>query len=91
LAIKFRHDSAPLHVLVGLALLAAEEGNAERAVELWALVSRVSVITTSHFYRELYRQRIAPVAAGLPPEVVAVAEERGRAGDMWATLEGYDS
>lgn len=87
LALQFRHDSAPIHVLVGLAVLAAQEGDAERAVELWAIVSRASVITTSHFYQDLYRQRIAPVAATLPPERVAVAEERGRARDTWATLQ----
>jgi predicted ATPase len=87
-ALAFRHDSAPIHVLVGLALLAAKEGNAERAVELWALVSRVSVLTTSHFYQDLYRQHIAPAAAASPSGVVSVAEERGRAGNRWATLEG---
>jgi len=74
-------------VLVGLAVLAAQEGDAERAVELWALVSRASVVTTSHFYQDLYRQHIAPVVATLLPEKVAVAEERGRGRDMWATLE----
>ena len=86
-ALKFRHDAAPTYVLVSLALLAAKEGRGERAVELWALASRAPELTTSCFYQELYRQHIEPVAATLPPELVAEAEARGRAGDEWAALE----
>jgi hypothetical protein len=32
-------------------------------------------------------RHIAAVAATLPPEVVAVAQERGRAWDLWETAE----
>jgi hypothetical protein len=70
-----------------LALLAAKEGKGECAVELWALASRVSVIVTSRFYQDLYRQRIAPIVEALPADVVAAAEARGRSRDIWAALE----
>jgi len=86
-ALQFHNDAAPTYVLVSLALLAAKEGRGERAVELWALASRVPELTTSCFYQGLYRQHIEPVAATLTPELIAEAEARGRARDEWAALE----
>jgi hypothetical protein len=32
-------------------------------------------------------RHIAAAAAALPPDVVAAAQERGRAGDLWATVQ----
>jgi tetratricopeptide (TPR) repeat protein len=86
-ALKYRHDFASTHVLVGAALLAAEERNGARAVELWALASQAPMIAASRIYQDLYGKRIAAIAETLPPDVVAAAEERGRARDMWAALE----
>jgi glycerophosphoryl diester phosphodiesterase len=86
-ALKYRHDFAPMHVLVGAALLAAEERNGARAVELWALASQAPVIAASRIYQDLYGQHIAEVVETLPPDVVAAARERGRVRDPWTVLE----
>lgn len=87
IALRFRNDSAPLSVFWGLALVAAEERNGARAVEFWALVSQAPLLTTSRLYQDVYRKYIAPVTATMLPEVIATAKERGRAGDLWGTLE----
>jgi hypothetical protein len=76
-----------LWVLPFVALLMAEQGQAERAVEIYALASRYPYVANSRWYEDLVGQRIAAVAATLPPEVVAAAQERGRARDLWTTVE----
>ncbi len=87
-ALEFRHRAAPTHILLGAALLAAGKGRAARAVELWAAASAYSSwFTTARSYQDIYRQHIAPVVDSLPRDVIAAAEERGRATDVWATLE----
>ena len=88
LALQFRHHSMPKYVLLGAAMLAAEEGRAARAVELWAAASSYSsLFTTARSDQDIYRQHIAPVVEALPREVIATAEERGRDKDVWAALE----
>ena len=88
LALQFRHHSMPKYVLLGAAMLAAEEARAARAVELWTVASsHISLFTTARSYQDIYRQRIAPVAETLSPEVAAAAQERGRDKEVWATLE----
>jgi hypothetical protein len=44
-------------------------------------------VRNSPWYEEVAGRHIASLAAGLPGEVVAAAQERGRAQDLWATLE----
>ena len=41
----------------------------------------------SVWFEDVYGKQIAAAAKGLPPEVVAAAQERGRARDLWATAE----
>ena len=69
-----------------MALLLADQGEAERAVELYALASRYPYVGHSRYWEHLAGRRIAAVAATLPPEVVAAAEARGRARDLAATV-----
>jgi predicted ATPase len=68
------------------ALLLADEGQSERAVEVYALASRYPCVANSQWYEDIAGQHIAAVAATLPPDVVAAAQERGRARDLDATL-----
>ncbi|MBN1935279.1 MAG: HEPN domain-containing protein, partial [Anaerolineae bacterium] len=67
------------------ARLLAEQGQAECAVELYALVSRYPYVADSRFYHDMVGQRIATAAATLLPQVREAAEARGRARDLWAT------
>jgi len=69
------------------ALLLADRGEAARAVELYALASRHPAVANSRWFEDVVGVHIAAAAASLPPELVAAAQERGRARDLEATVE----
>ena len=71
-----------LYALPGAALLLADEGQVERAVEVYASASRYPLVANSRWFEDVAGQHIAAVAATLPPDVVAAAQERGRAQDL---------
>jgi len=67
--------------------LLADQGQVERAVELYALVrSSMPVVANSRWFEEVTGRHIAGVAEDLPPEVVAAAQTRGQARDLWTTV-----
>jgi predicted ATPase/DNA-binding SARP family transcriptional activator len=69
------------------ALLLADQGEKERAVELYALASCYAVVANSRWFEDVAGRHIAGVASSLPPEVVTAAQERGRARDLEATVK----
>jgi predicted ATPase/DNA-binding SARP family transcriptional activator len=72
--------------LPALALLLADRGEPERAVELYALAShRYPFVANSRWFEDVVGQHIAAVTAALPPEMVTA--ERGKARDLWVTAE----
>jgi hypothetical protein len=73
-------------VVSAMALLLADEGYLERAVELYAMASRYPLMAHSRLAADLAGQRMVAVAARLPADVAAAAEARGRAGDLEAAL-----
>jgi predicted ATPase len=73
-------------VLPVTALLLVDGGEYERAVELYALASRYPLVANSRWFEDVFGRHIAAIAATLPPEVIAPAQERGRARDMDATV-----
>ena len=73
--------------LTAITLRLADEGQKVRAVELYALASRYAFVANSRWFEDVAGKHIAAVAATLPPEVVAAAQERGKARDLWATAE----
>ena len=70
-----------------IALFLADQGEAEQAVEVYALASRYPHVANSCWFEDVCGKPIAAVAATLPPEVVAAAQERGRARDLWVTAQ----
>jgi tetratricopeptide (TPR) repeat protein len=74
---------APL-ALVGMASLLAAEGKKERTLELLTLVLHHPASWQST--RDQANALIAELAAELPPEAVAAAQERGRARNLKATV-----
>jgi predicted ATPase/DNA-binding SARP family transcriptional activator len=72
--------------LPATALLLADGGEQERAVEIYTLVSRYPFVANSQWFEDVFGRHIAAVAAALPPEVVTAAQERGRARDLNATV-----
>ena len=74
--------------LPGSVLLLADQGKEEQAVELYALAaSRFPAVANSRWFEDVVGRHIAAVAATLSPEVVAAAQRRGQARDLWATVE----
>jgi tetratricopeptide (TPR) repeat protein len=75
-----------LYGLLVQSLLLADRGEIERAVELYALASRYGHVSSSRWFEDVAGKHIAAVAAGLPSDLVAAAQERGRARDLEATV-----
>ena len=77
-----------IHVLPGISLLFVDRGDAERAVELYALASTFGVVANSKWFADIAGDEIAVVAEGLPVEVAETAKARGRKLDLWETAAG---
>jgi tetratricopeptide (TPR) repeat protein len=86
-AVAARNFFAALHSLPPGALLLMDAGKMEKAVELYALASRYPFVANSRWFEDVAGREIAAAAATLPPDVVAAAQERGRARDLWVTME----
>jgi tetratricopeptide (TPR) repeat protein len=86
-AVAIRNVLPLMWALPPIALLLAGWGKGERAVEIYALASRYPFVADSRWFAQVFGQRIAAVAETLPAEAVAAAQERGRARDLWATVE----
>jgi hypothetical protein len=67
-------------------LLLADQGEKERAVELYALAARYPRVANSHWFDDIVGQHIAAVAATLPPDMVEAARARGQTRDLEATV-----
>jgi tetratricopeptide (TPR) repeat protein len=75
-----------LLVVSAIALLLADEGQGERAVELYAMASRYPLVANSRLLEDLAGRHIAAVAAQLPADAAAAAQARGRARDLEAAM-----
>lgn len=71
--------------MAGLALLLADQGEIERAVELYTTLAALPMVATSQSRWDLVGKQIAAQAVSLSPPVAAAAQVRGKAGDVWAT------
>lgn len=69
-----------------MALLLADEGQLERAVELYATVSRYPLFSNSRLLADRAGPQMGVVAAQLPPDTTAAAQARGRARDLEAAM-----
>jgi hypothetical protein len=90
-----------LHMAVGLrdalttgimlpfaALLLTDRGTVERSIEIYALTTcYYPGVAKSRAWRDIAGDEIAALAESLPPDVVAAAQERGQASDLWETVE----
>jgi predicted ATPase/uncharacterized protein HemY len=72
--------------LPAVALLLADRGEVERAVELYALAGQYPLVACSRWFEDVAGRQIAAIAETLPSEVVTAARERGRARDPEATV-----
>lgn len=60
-------------------------GQIERAAEIYAVALRYPMVANSRWYDDMVGRQIAAAATALPPDVVASAQARGRARDLWDT------
>jgi tetratricopeptide (TPR) repeat protein len=72
--------------LAGIALLLADAGEIERAVELYALASRYPFVANSRWFGDVAGNQLTALAANLPKAAVTAARERGQARDLEATV-----
>jgi tetratricopeptide (TPR) repeat protein len=70
---------------IGSVVLVAA-GEAEKGVEVYGLVTRYPYIGESPFFERIAGRFVAAMKEGLPAEIVAAAEERGRQGEVGETV-----
>ena len=61
------------------------EGENERGIELYSLVSRYQDVSGSRWFEDAVGQQIEAAAAHLPEESVTASKKRGRSLDLWQT------
>jgi tetratricopeptide (TPR) repeat protein len=84
---QYERSIEQMTALAATALLLADEGEAERGVELYALALRYPYVANSCWFEEVIGRHIAAAAAALPAGIAEAARERGRERDLAATLE----
>jgi tetratricopeptide (TPR) repeat protein len=72
--------------LVGFSLLYADEGQAERAVELFSLASRYGFVANSIWLQDIVGGTLTAAAAGLSPDELRAARERSARLDLGDTV-----
>ena len=78
------HQFYPLvNALVGIALLLTDEGEYERALELYTLALKQPYVANSRWFEDVAGGEIATNTANLPPQVAEAAQARGRSLDLW--------
>lgn len=84
---KLRYTYSIMCCLPAAALIAADDGRTERAVELYGVAQQFGNIRNSRWFEDVAGRELNSMRASLPPEVVKAAEARGRELDMWQTAE----
>jgi hypothetical protein len=72
-----------LEAMAAAAAVLAERGEAERAVEIYALLNRHEFVANARWFGDVFGQLVDQAAADLPPDTVAAAKARGEASDLW--------
>jgi len=86
-AISIKAFFTTMHITLAGALLMAEQGQLELALELAALANRYPYVGNSHWCQDAAGPEIKAIEESLPPEVVTAAKERGLRRDIWETAE----
>ena len=84
-AVKTRSFRLFLYTLAATALLRADQGEKERAVELYGLAARHRFVANSRWFADVVGGQMTAVIATLPLEVANAAQARGQKLDLWET------
>ncbi len=69
------------------ALLFADAGDVERAIEIQALAWSLPSIANSRWWEDAAGQQLTKAASTLPSNIVAAAQARGQKRNLWATID----
>jgi predicted ATPase/DNA-binding SARP family transcriptional activator len=86
-AAQVHRRNRALASLPAMALLLMDDGQVERAVELYALASSFPYVANSRWFEDIAGKHISAAALTLSPDAVASVQERGRARDLWTTVQ----
>lgn len=84
-----RHYFWLLEAMAAVAAILADRREAERAVEIYALVNRHPYVANSRWFSEVFGSLVDKAAAGLAPEVRSAARSRGEALDLWQAAREF--
>jgi hypothetical protein len=87
LAVESKAVLPLLWALLSQALLLADEGEIQHAVELYALASRYPLVADSRWFADVVGRPITAATDTLPADQIAILQERGRGRDLQATVE----
>jgi predicted ATPase/DNA-binding SARP family transcriptional activator/Tfp pilus assembly protein PilF len=74
--------------MIAVVLVDADDPHLKaRGVQLYALARSLPFVAKAQLFEDVAGRHIKAATASLPPEVVAAAQERGRALDWWETAE----
>jgi tetratricopeptide (TPR) repeat protein len=76
-----------LEAMAAAAAVLAERGEAERAVDIYALLNRHEFVANARWFSDVFGQVVEKAAANLPPDTVAAAQARGEASDLWQAAQ----
>jgi tetratricopeptide (TPR) repeat protein len=78
-----RHYFWLLEAMAAATAVLAVRGEAEQAVEYYALLSRHPYVANALWFRDVYGQFVEQAAAVLTPDVAMAAQTRGHGSDLW--------
>jgi DNA-binding SARP family transcriptional activator len=78
-----------IHALPALALLEADQGNIERAIQLYALACKYPYVANSRWFEDIAGRQITTQSSSLPAERVSDAKKRGESLDTWETISQW--
>jgi len=77
-----------LHLMPIIAVVLADAGQVERAVEVYALAESHPFVANSRLFEDIAGRFVEAAAATLPPKVAQATQARGQGLDWWATAAG---
>jgi len=84
-AVANHRQDGLLNALVGIALLFARQGDAERAVEIYSLAASQPFVGNSRWFADVFRGQIEAASTSLPGSRFEQARMQGRRRDLWGT------
>jgi tetratricopeptide (TPR) repeat protein len=82
-AVEKHHFYSLVNALSGIALILADEGEFERALELYTLTLKHPFVANSRWFEDVAGREITVNTANLPPQVAEATRARGRSLDLW--------